>query len=133
MMHESIVVVYDNCQAIADVIAYGLGAVTVSAQNISNRQVENCQSLVLALECQEGGQLNPHWQYVSNMLGRQRLDKKRVAILVASGNRQDNGSCVDALQTKLKENGARIVGDLLYTANPHDNLLNWVSAISPSL
>ena len=49
MKHESIVVVYDSCQAIAEEIADKLGAETVSVQSISVRQIENSQSLVLAV------------------------------------------------------------------------------------
>ena len=44
MKHESIIVVYDSCQAIAEEIADKLGAETVSVQSINNRQIENCQS-----------------------------------------------------------------------------------------
>ena len=50
MKHESIVVVYDSCQAIAEEIADKLGAETVSVQSMNIRQIENSQSLVLALE-----------------------------------------------------------------------------------
>jgi len=41
MKHESIVVVYDSCQAIAEEIADKLGAETISVQSINNRQIEN--------------------------------------------------------------------------------------------
>ena len=50
MKHESIVVVYDSCQAIAEEIADKLGAETVSVQSMNVRQIENSQSLVLAVE-----------------------------------------------------------------------------------
>ena len=65
MKHESIVVVYDSCQAIAEEIADKLGAETISVQSMNIRQIENCQSLVLAVEFQSDGQLSPHWQYAS--------------------------------------------------------------------
>ena len=64
MKHESIVVVYDSCQAIAEEIADKLGAETVSVQSMNVRQIENSQSFVLAVEFQDGGNLSPHWQYV---------------------------------------------------------------------
>ena len=48
MKHESIVVVYDSCQAIAEEIAEKLGAETVSVQSMNVRQIENSQSLVLS-------------------------------------------------------------------------------------
>ena len=70
MKHESIVVVYDSCQAIAEEIADKLGAETVSVQSMNVRQIENSQSLVLAVEFQDGGNLSPHWQYASQMLRR---------------------------------------------------------------
>ena len=63
MKHESIVVVYDSCQAVAEEIADKLGAETVSVQSMNVRQIENSQSLVLAVEFQDGGNLSPHWQY----------------------------------------------------------------------
>ena len=44
MKHESIVVVYDSCQAIAEEIADKLGAETVSVQSMNVRQIENSQS-----------------------------------------------------------------------------------------
>ena len=49
MKHESIVVVYDSCQALAEEIADKLGAETVSVQSMNVRQIENSQSLVLAV------------------------------------------------------------------------------------
>ena len=58
MKHESIVVVYDSCQAIAEEIADKLGAETVSVQSMNVRQIENSQSLVLAVEFQDGGNLS---------------------------------------------------------------------------
>ena len=59
MKHESIVVVYDSCQAIAEEIADKLGAETISVQSINNRQIENCQSFVLALEFMADGSMTP--------------------------------------------------------------------------
>ena len=50
MKHESIIVVYDSCQAMAEKIADKLGAETVSVQSMNSRQIENCQSFVLAAE-----------------------------------------------------------------------------------
>ena len=50
MKHESIIVVYDSCQAMAEEMADMLGAETVSVQSVNNRHVENGRSFVLALE-----------------------------------------------------------------------------------
>ena len=125
MKHESIVVVYDSCQAIAEEIADKLGAETVSVQSMNVRQIENSQSLVLAVEFQS-------------------LRGKNLAVMVALGNRGDNGIYTDAFCRELKENGAHIVGDCLYTDAPTCNLNrsisgrsntleNWICAISPNL
>ena len=67
MNHESIVVVYGSCQAIAEEIAGMSGAETVSVRSMNVRQVENRQSLVLAAEFQDGGNLSPHWLYASQI------------------------------------------------------------------
>ena len=79
MKHESIVVVYDSCQAIAEEIADKLGAETVSVQSMNVRQIENSQSLVLAVEFQDGGNLSPHWQYASQMFRGASLNGKNLA------------------------------------------------------
>ena len=133
MKHESIVVVYDSCQAIAEEIADKLGAETVSVQSMNVRQIENSQSLVLAVEFQDGGNLSPHWQYASQMFRGASLNGKNLAVMVALGNRHDNGIYADAFCRELKENGAHIVGDYLYADAPTCNLNNWICAISPNL
>ena len=83
MKHESIVVVHDSCQAIAEEIADKLGAETVSVQSMNVRQIENSQSLVLAVEFQDGGNLSPHWQYASQMFRGASLSGKNLAVMVA--------------------------------------------------
>ena len=85
MKHESIVVVYDSCQAIAEEIADKLGAETVSVQSMNIRQIENSQSLVLAVEFQADGPLSPHWQYACQMFRGASLSGKNVAVMVALG------------------------------------------------
>ena len=133
MKHESIVVVYDSCLAIAEEIAGKLGAETVSVQSMSSRQIENSQSLVLAVEFQANGPLSPHWQYACQMLRGTSLSGKNVAVMVAMGNSQDNGIYADAFNSELRQNGAHIVGDRFYTGTIGGNLDNWVCAISPNL
>ena len=144
MKHESIVVVYDSCQAIAEEIADKLGAETISVQSMNVRQIENSQSLVLAVEFQADGLLSPHWQYASQMFRGASLSGKKLAVMVALGNRHDNGIYADAFCRELRENGAHIVGDYLYTDAPTCNLNrstsgccnaleNWICAISPNL
>ena len=133
MKHESIVVVYDSCQAVAEEIADKLGAETVSVQSMNVRQIENSQSFVLAVEFQNGGNLSPHWQYASQMFRGASLNGKNLAVMVSHGNRSDNGIYADAFCRELRENGAHIVGDYLYTDSPNCNLNNWICAISPNL
>jgi len=133
MKHESIVVVYDSCQAIAEEIADKLGAETISVQSMNIRQIENCQSLVLAVEFQSDGQLSPHWQYASQMFRGTSLSGKNLAVLVAMGSKKDNGGYAEAFYSELRKNGAHIVGDQLYAGTSNGNLDNWVCSISPNL
>ena len=124
---------YDSCQAVAEEIADKLGAETVSVQSMNVRQIENSQSFVLAVEFQDGGNLSPHWQYASQMFRGASLNGKNLAVMVSHGNRSDNGIYADAFCRELRENGAHIVGDYLYTDSPNCNLNNWICAISPNL
>ena len=133
MKHESIVVVYDSCQAIAEEIADKLGAETVSVQSMNIRQIENSQSLVLAIEFQADGPLSPHWQYACQMFRGANLSGKNVAVMVALGNSQDNGIYAEAFNSELRQNGAHIVGDQLYAGTSGWDLNNWVCAVSPNL
>ena len=133
MKHESIVVVYDSSQAIAEEIANKLGAETVSVQSMNKRQIENSQSFVLAVEFQSAGQLTPHWLYAYVTLRGVSLRGKRVAVFVALGNKHDDNHVTLEFCDGLKENGAHIVGELLYVGTPEWNLDNWVCAISPNL
>ncbi len=133
MKHESIVVVYDSCQAVAEAIADKLGAETFSVQSLNNRQIENCQSLVLAVEFQAGGPLSPHWQYASQMLRGADLSGKNVAVMVALGNSLDNGIYAEAFLNELRQNGARVVGEQLYAGAPEWNTDNWICSVSPNL
>ena len=133
MKHESIVVVYDSCLAIAEEIAGKLGAETVSVQSMNNRQIENSQSFVLAVEFQSAGQLTPHWLYAFLNLHAVSLKGKRIAVFVTLGNKHDDDHVAKEFCDKLKENGAHIVGELQYAGTPEWNLDNWVCAVSPNL
>ena len=133
MKHESIVVVYDSCQAIAEEIADKLGAETISVQSVNNRQIENCQSLVLAVEFQSDGFLTPHWQYVYLLLSEVNLSGKNIAVVVAQGNKRDSGTITKEFCDRLRGKGAHIIGDQLYTGISGRNLENWICAISPNL
>ena len=84
MKHESIVVVYDSCQAIAEEIADKLGAEIISVQSMNVRQIENSQSLVLAVEFQNGGHLSPHWQYATQLFRGTSLSGKNLAVMTTA-------------------------------------------------
>ena len=106
MKHESIVVVYDSGLAIAEEIADKLGAETISVQSVNNRQIENCQSLVLAVEFQSDGFLTPHWQYVYLLLSEADLSGKNIAVVVTQGAKRDCGTVTKELCERLRERGA---------------------------
>ena len=133
MKHESIVVVYDSCQAIAEEIADKLGAEIVSVQSVNARQVENSQSLVLAIEFQTDGQPTPHWQFACQTVHGVSLSGKNIALFVAMGNRLDHGAAVEAICRDLRKCGARVVGDQQFAGSAEWNLDNWVCSISPNL
>ncbi len=133
MKHESIVVVYDSCQAIAEDIADKLGAETVSVQSVNVRQVENSQSLVLAIELQADGQPTAHWQYACQTMHGVSLTGKNIALFVAMGNKVDHGRAVEAICSQLRRCGAHIVGDQLFVSSPEWNLDHWVCTVSPNL
>ena len=133
MKHESIVVVYDSCQAIAEEIADKLGAETVSVQSLNNRQIENCQSLVLAVEFNTDGPLSQHWQYACQMLRGASLNGKNVAVMAALGNSQDNGIYAEAFLSELRQNGAHLVGEQFYAGTSEWNTDNWICSVSPNL
>ena len=133
MKHESIVVVYDSCLAIAEEIADKLGAETISVQSVNARHIGNSQSLVLAIEFQADGQLTPHWQYVCQTLGSVSLSGKNIAIFVALGNIHDHGAAAEDFCSVLKRNGAHIVGELSYVGSPQWNTDNWVCIVSPNM
>ena len=130
MKHESIVVVYDSCQAIAEEIADKLGAETVSVQSMNVRQIENSQSLVLAVEFQDSGNLSPHWQYASQMFRCASLRGKNLAVMVAHGNRGDNGIYADAFCLYADAPTCILNRSISGRSN---TLENWICAISPNL
>jgi flavodoxin len=132
MKHESIIVVYDSCQAIAEEIAGMLGAETVSVQSMNNRYVENSQSFVLAVEYQEDGQLTPHWQYAFQTFCSANLSGKTFAVFVALGKNHDYGIS-KKLCSGLKQSKAHIVGEQPNATSPIWNLDKWVCSISPNL
>ena len=133
MKHESIVVVYDSCQAIAEEIADKLGAETVSVQSMNTRHIGNSQSFVLAVEFQADGQLTPHWQYACQTFRSASLSGKNVAVFVALGNGQDHGAAAETFCNELRMGGAHIVGELSYVGSSQWNTDNWVCIVSPNL
>ncbi len=133
MKHESIVVVYDSCQAIAEEIADKLGAETVSVQSVNARHIGNSQSFVLAVEFQPDGHLTPHWQYACQTFRSVSLSGKNIAVFVALGNCHDHAVSADFFCSELRKKGAHLVGDLPYVDSPQWNTDNWVCMLSPNL
>ena len=133
MKHESIVVVYDSCQAVAEEIADKLGAEIISVQSLNTRHIANSQSFVLLLECQADGQLNPHWQYASQTLLGVSLRGKTFALFVVFGTARDSGSAIESFCSELRKGGAHIVGDLSYAESPSFHIEEWICLVSPNL
>lgn len=132
MKHESIIVVYDSCQSIAEEIADLLGAETVSVQSVNDRHVASSQSFVLAVEYQSDGQLTPHWQYAIQTFCKADLSGKNFAVFVALGNSEDH-CVVQELCAGFKRCNAQIVGGQPYAGSLEWDLDNWVCSISPYL
>lgn len=132
MKHESIVVVYDSCQAIAEDIADKLGAETVSVQSVNTRQVENCKSFVLAVEFQADGSLTPHWQYAYRMICSSDLSGKNIAVFVANATIQDH-NVTHGLCDEFRKKHAHIVCSQPFAGSLSWNLDEWVCTISPNL
>lgn len=59
MRKESIIVVYDSCQATAEEIADKLGGEPVNVQSLNQRMVNSARNLILGITFQEDGQF-PH-------------------------------------------------------------------------
>ena len=133
MKHESIIVVYDSCQAIAEDIADKLGAETISVQSMNARHIENSQSFVLAVEFLSDGHLTPHWQYVCQTFKHASLCGKTIAVFVALGNKHEHNTAADAFCNELRKSGAHLVGNMPYIGTPQWNLDNWVCTVSPNL
>ena len=133
MIHESIIVIYDSCQAMAEEIAGKLGAETASVQSVNARLVANSNSFILAVEFMTDGSLTPHWQYACQTFSNVNLTGKRFAMFGATGNEHDDATTVRSVCLGLKECGARIVGEQQYVSSPNWNTDNWISSISPNL
>jgi hypothetical protein len=133
MKHESIVVVYDSCQAIAEDIADKLGAETISVQSLDPRHIGNSQSFVLLPEFQADSQLTSHWQYASQTFRSVSLSGKTFAIWVAFGKVQEDELAVEGFCEGLRKCGAHIIGNQLYKDAPSCHIDDWVCLISPNL
>ena len=133
MKHESIVVVYDSCQAIAEEIADKLGAEIISVQSMNSRHIGNSQSFVLLPECQADGQLTPHWQYARQSFLSVSLAGKTLALFVVLGKALDCGAAIESFCSELRKGGAHIVGDLSYAESPSCHIEDWVCLVSPNL
>ena len=124
--------VYDCGLATAEEIAAKLGTEVVSVQSLNQRTVENSRNLILGVTVQDDGQLMPLWQYGRQILQDACLNGKTVALYV-SGHQKEAESVITEFCEQLKRNGARVVGQVLYTGSHQWSIDYWISSISPNL
>ena len=129
MRTESIIVVYGSNQAIAEEIAYRLGATTISVQELTHRNIENSKSMILGIDLTSDG-LSPSWQYALQILQKEDLCGKTFAEYVALGNAHDYA---EEFCEMLREQGARVVGNIQYVTSPQWNIDSWTGTLSPSI
>ena len=132
MRKQSIIVAYDNCQAIAEEIADKLGAEPVSVRALDHRMVESAQNYILCITLEETGQLPTLWLYGWQTLLYNNINGKGIAMLV-NGADSANSWVVDNFCEDLRKNGAHIVGQVLYAGSNQWNLDDWIASISPNL
>ena len=132
MRKESILVVYDSCQATAEEISNKLGAEPVSVQVLNPRMLESARNFVLCITLEEDGQIPILWLYKWQTLLYNNINSKGIAILVNSAG-SVNSWVVDNFCEDLRKNGAHIVGQVLYTGSKQWSLDDWIASISPNL
>ncbi|MBO4720463.1 MAG: hypothetical protein J5658_11395 [Prevotella sp.] len=132
MRKESILVVYDRCQATAEEIADKLGAEPVSVQVLNPRMLESARNFVLCITLEGDGQIPILWLYEWQTLLYNNINSKGIAILVNSAG-SVNSWVVDNFCEDLRKNGAHIVGQVLYTGSKQWSLDDWIASISPNL
>ena len=124
--------VYDCGLATAEEIAAKLGTEVVSVQSLNQRIVENSRNLILGVTVQNDGQLMPLWQYGCQVLQDADLSGKTVALYV-SGRQKEAEAVIKDFCEQLKQHGARVVGQVLYTASHQWSNDYWIASISPNL
>ena len=132
MRKESILVVYDSCQATAEEISNKLGAEPVSVQVLNPRMLESARNFVLCITLEGDGQIPILWLYEWQTLLYNNINSKGIAILVNSAG-SVNSWVVDNLCEDLRKNGAHIVVQVFYTGSKQWSLDDWIASISPNL
>ena len=133
MRKESIIVVYDNCQATAEEIADKLGGEPVNVQSLNQRMVNSARNLILGITIQDDGQLTPSWAYGKQLLTSENLQGKTIAVFVSGGKENVEDENLNKLFHSLKQCGAHLAGDVFRPGTSQWNMDYWIASISPNL
>ena len=133
MRKESIIVVFDNCQAMAEEIADKLGGEPVNVQSLNQRMVNSARNLILGITFQEDGQFTPSWVYGKQLLTSEDLSGKAIAVFVSGGKQTGGDESLTELCNSLKQRGAHLAGDVFRSGPNQWNMDYWIASISPNL
>ena len=133
MRKESIIVVYDNCQATAEEIAYKLGGEPVNVQSLNQRMLNSARNLVLGITFQENGQLTPSWIYGKQFLTNENLKGKAIAVFISGDNTREEEENITNLCSSLKQCGAHLAGEIFHSDSNQWHMDCWIASISPNL
>ena len=133
MRKESIIVVYDNCQATAEEIADKLGGEPVNVQSLNQRMVNSARNFILGITIQNDGQFSPSWIYGRQLLTSEDLRGKAVALFVSGGKQNEGDECLTELCNSLKQRGAHLAGEVFRPGSNQWNMDYWIASISPNL
>ena len=131
MRKESIIVVYDSCQATAEEIADKLGAEPVSVQALNHRMVESARNFVLCVTLEGNGQLPVLWLYGWQTLLGNDIHGKGVAVLILNGNHSN--WVVDSFCEDMRKSGAHMIGDVFFADSDQERMDCWIASISPNI
>ena len=132
MRKESIIVVYDSCQATTEEIADKLGGEPVNVQSLNQRMVNSARNLILGITFQEDGQFTPSWIYGKQLLTSENLRGKAIAVFVSGGNHREEENITE-LCSSLKQCGAHLAGEVFHSGSNQWNMDYWIASISPNL
>ena len=133
MKKESIIVVYDYNQTVAEEISDMLGAEITSAQALTHRMADNAHSYVLVMTLQEDGNLLPFWHYGLETLLNGNLSGKAFAFIVCGSDTDESCMAINHFCEDIRDRGASVVGQVFYTDSHLRNLDDWIASVSPGL